>query len=460
LDPAHSPALTEVITTLLRDTSPLSIGAVAIAFDAVCPNRLELLHIHYRRLCQVIVDVDEWGQISLMTLLMRYARTMVRQPNSRQVDGIYVEDIDDDLHLLLRCVEPLLQSRNPAVVVSVTRLLLFCNVESQMPKVVSPMLRLLHGSPEVERVVLHYLLDLPDHLIEILSPLHSRFFLRSTDTQATKLLKIKLLLRLNRIEIYQVILRELIDYTDDPDDTIISAAVQAIGSCTSLVPDCASQSLSALQAMVQSNSNAVVSASIVVLKQLIHTRGQNSISKAHEDTVTLSTIASLAHRLDEIKNPEAKACAIWLVGQYSSSPASASPFAGVAEFAPDVLRKCIKTFLTEPASVKLQIVTLAAKLLVLCPSESPLLLMAQYISSLARFDRNYDVRDRSRILFSLIAGISGSLSQECPSSRAGVVLRREQLRLILFNGKTQSNVRRKTSFSFTRSIWSHLQSFW
>jgi AP-3 complex subunit beta len=45
---------------------------------------LELLHPHYRKLCKVLVDADEWGQVQLLDLLGRYARTML----SRPVEGL------------------------------------------------------------------------------------------------------------------------------------------------------------------------------------------------------------------------------------------------------------------------------------------------------------------------------------------------------------------------------------
>jgi AP-3 complex subunit beta len=116
LDESQLPSLIEILSTLLRDRSPLSVGSVAIAFEVVCPTRLDLLHGHYRRLCRVLVDVDEWGQVNLLELLVRYARTMLPRPTSSH-DGLgkEKEDVDRDLDLLLMSAEPLFQSRNPAV---------------------------------------------------------------------------------------------------------------------------------------------------------------------------------------------------------------------------------------------------------------------------------------------------------------------------------------------------------
>src|SRR5882762_715667 len=80
LDQGHLPSLLPILITLLRDRSPLSIGSAALAFQTVCPTRLDLLHPQYRRLCRILVDVDEWGQVGLLELLMRYARNMLPKP--------------------------------------------------------------------------------------------------------------------------------------------------------------------------------------------------------------------------------------------------------------------------------------------------------------------------------------------------------------------------------------------
>ncbi len=93
----------------------------------------------------------------------------------------------------------------------------------------------------------------------------------------------------------------------------------------------------------------------------------------------------------------------------------------------------------QPSVVKLQVVTLAAKLFVLCPVDQTLGLLNQYIFLLARYDANYDVRDRARMLSSLLSGINSSIpvtsSIDTPAEREGVVLRREQVRMVLFEGK-------------------------
>jgi len=85
--------------------------------------------------------------------------------------------------------------------------------------------------------------------------------------------------------------------------------------------------------------------------------------------------------------------------------------------------------------VKLQAITLAAKLLVLSPSHATLTQLGKYVFALARYDRNYDVRDRGRMLQQLLAGVVPGIGAADARDVGGVVLRRAQVRIVLFEGK-------------------------
>jgi len=52
-----------------------------MAFQEVCPERIDLIHRHFRKLCSLLVDVDEWGQMAILAMLTRYARTQFVDPN-------------------------------------------------------------------------------------------------------------------------------------------------------------------------------------------------------------------------------------------------------------------------------------------------------------------------------------------------------------------------------------------
>lgn len=98
-------------------------------------------------------------------------------------------------------------------------------------------------------------------------------------------------------------------------------------------------------------------------------------------------IARMAKLMDFITVPQARASILWLLGEYSER---------VPKIAPDVLRKMAKSFVNEKDIVKLQTLNLAVKLCLNNPEQTKL--FCQYVFQLAKYDQNYDIRDRARFL--------------------------------------------------------------
>ncbi len=63
----------------------LVAGSVVMAFETVCPERIDLIHKNYRKLCNLLVDVDEWGQVMILQMLTRYVRSQFLDPNQQVV---------------------------------------------------------------------------------------------------------------------------------------------------------------------------------------------------------------------------------------------------------------------------------------------------------------------------------------------------------------------------------------
>ena len=81
LDPRHLEQCTDLISALLADPSTMVVGAAAQAFMEVCPERYDLVHPVFRHMCNLLPDVDEWGQISIVNLLLRYGRNQFANPD-------------------------------------------------------------------------------------------------------------------------------------------------------------------------------------------------------------------------------------------------------------------------------------------------------------------------------------------------------------------------------------------
>ena len=91
----------------------------------------------------------------------------------------------------------------------------------------------------------------------------------------------------------------------------------------------------------------VVSNAVLVLKALIQNQLLIGSSAPVSSQSPFTIISLLARRIDDIKHPQARACVLWLVGQYSAAPGISTVIEGVADWAPDVLRKISKSFNTE-----------------------------------------------------------------------------------------------------------------
>ncbi|CAG8465568.1 878_t:CDS:10 [Cetraspora pellucida] len=402
LDPSQKDALVDVITTLLNDNSPFTIGSVITAFNEVCPDRLDLIHLHYRKLCRMLIDADEWGQIAIMGLLLRYARTQFLNPNpdnnrvsqKKKSKAFYSDEdsddsdnsldnsyaLDPDHEQLLRDSLPLLQSRNSAVVLSVAKIFYHLAPTADAYKISKPLIRLLHSHREIQYVVLANIATMATQRPYLFEPHLQQFFVRSTDAVFIRNLKMEIMTLVATESNITGILRELQVY---PNKDFATSAIRAIGRCAIGMPDMAESCLNGLMKLLWSKNDAVVAESVVVIKRLLQLRPKDNADM----------IIQLAKALDHITVPMARASIFWLVGQYSQN---------LEKVAPDILRKAAKTFTAEADVVKLQIINLGAKLLSLHSTDHTLNLLFQYVLNLARYDLNYDIRDRARLLRGLI----------------------------------------------------------
>lgn len=181
----------------------LVAGSVVMAFEEVCPERIDLIHKNYRKLCNLLIDVEEWGQVVIISMLTRYARTQflsptqnvsgprpgiadgrVSQGGAHGPVGLPVQEslleenaekafygseedeakgagseetaaaalparkpyiMDPDHRLLLRNTKPLLQSRSAAVVMAVAQLYFHLAPKAEVGVIAKALVRLLRS---------------------------------------------------------------------------------------------------------------------------------------------------------------------------------------------------------------------------------------------------------------------------------------------------------------------------
>lgn len=438
LDPNTLPQLLEYLSILLGDRQYFVAGPAVSAFLEICPDRIDIIHKHYRNLVRKLVDMDEWSQLATLRLLLDYSRRCFPQKMQRvktvnkkgfyedepdqEVDtGEDVSVLDPDQELLFRACRPLLQSRNSAVVVSVVSCYLNLATTDYLKDAVGPLIALLRSPSDIRQIALFNIVSVALTSPALFVSYASHFLVHSSDTSQVWQLKLEILTILFPhcgLHIKSIILSELEHFSHSNDLNLVRESVRAIGRCAQSDPQTSSRAFKVLLSQITSSDDTLVSEALTVIRHLIQ-QDPDSHKK---------TVIRLARNLDTTISPEARASIIWLVGEYASIDQDNN-------IAPDVLRILAKGFADEPEVAKQQIVLLAAKVYLhhlqnipaassLSPAPSsdigfgdtersesqiiqeqqqhPIAALWRYILLLTRYDTSYDLRDRARVFKALL----------------------------------------------------------
>lgn len=434
LDPNQAPQLIEYLSTLLGDKQYYVAGAAVTAFMEICPERLDLIHQHYRNLARKIVDMDEWSQLSTLRMMTIYARKCfprrVKHVKSAEkaadLQDFYQEKgpndgagqaaaLDPDLELLLNTIKPLLQSRNSGVVVAVARCYVSIGTSDYIKTAVGPLVALLRGPSDTRQVALYNIVS-----VCLLQPMDfvkyaSHFLVRATDSGPVWEFKLEVLTLIfphAPAHVKSLILNELEHFARGSDKMLVREAVRAIGRCAQSNPATSPRCLRLLLSQITSLDGTLAAESLTVIRHLIQ----------QDPTAHTGTVVRLAKNLDSATDPQARATIIWLVGEFAG-------LNGEDNIAADVLRILLKDFAEESEIAKRQIVLLAAKVYLHHlnrfaeehkhvegedetggpppldeAQDHPVARLWDYVMLLVRYDTSFDLRDRTR-LFKALLGV-------------------------------------------------------
>ncbi|KAI0013013.1 ARM repeat-containing protein [Xylariaceae sp. FL0662B] len=429
LEPTTLPQLLEYLATLLGDKQYFVAGAAVSAFMEICPDRLDLIHKHYRSLVKKIVDMDEWSQLAVLRMMTIYARkcfprrtrSVKVKDKSAELQDFYGEGIsesvvegeqmvvlDPDLVLLLNGIKPLLQSRNSGVVVAVARCYADIGTPEYTKAAVGPLIALMRGAQDIEQVALYNIVSVclvhPASFVKYAS----HFLVRATDTAPVWELKLEVLTLIfphSPPHTKSLILNELEHFSRGTNKSLVREAVRAIGRCAQADPGTAHRCMRLLLGQITSLDGTLAAESLTVIRHLIQQDPQ-----AH-----VGTVVRLAKNLDSATDPHARATIIWLVGEFAGLNAEDN-------IATDVLRILLREFADESEVAKRQIVLLAAKVYLhhlnkqseetqdpeesreqlTNPDDHPMARLWNYVLLLVRYDTSYDLRDRTRLYKALL----------------------------------------------------------
>lgn len=409
LDPSIFDELIEVLQLLLHDRSPVVLSAAMRSLSAVCPTRLDLIHPIFRRLCRVLADCDEWGQISIINLMIEYARTQFTSPFVQELRGerknrafysdeeedseedtgpvggsLLCQDLDHDLQMLLKACQPLLRSRNSSVVMSVASLFFHVAPYSQAELAAKPLIRILKNTPEFGFLILSNIATMASTRPGMFSPYVKSFFVSGRDPFYLRKLKLEVMTLVANDSNVHPILKEFQSYLKDPNKKFVQETVRCMGRVASEFPETAKRCLSALMKLIHSKSEDVVAESVVVMRHLLQ-RNPEEHGRA---------MRKMARLIKKVEVPMARASCVWVVGEFAQH---------MKRLAPDVLRRLAQSFTREADITKLQILTMASKMFVKFGEMVELHFI--YILNLAKYDQSYDVRDRARLLRQLVVDV-------------------------------------------------------
>ncbi|KAG6289634.1 hypothetical protein E4U46_002406 [Claviceps purpurea] len=448
LDPSQLPQLIDYLSLLLGDKQYYVAGAAVSAFLEICPDRIDLIHRHYRALVRKIVDMDEWSQLASMRLMTLYARSCFpriaplkkqhvprprpqspeqqqqQQQKKTNVDDFYADSSDTrgqaqqdgavcgDLMLLLNSIKPLLQSRNSAVVVAVARCYVDVGTPEYVKLAVGPLIALLRGPQDIQRLALYNIVSVCLMRPSDFVPYASHFLVKATDPASVWELKLEVLTIIfphSPPHVKSLILEELQHFSQGSNKALVRDAVRAIGRCAQSDVKTAPRCLRLLLSQITSLDGTLAAESLTVIRHLIQ---QDAESHA-------GTVVRLAKNLDSATDPQARATIIWLVGEFSGMN-------GEDNVAPDVLRILLKGFSSESEAAKRQILVLGAKVYLhhinrenetkgasktdaddstqqtVDDEQHPIVRLWDYLVRLVRYDTSYELRDRARMYKSLL----------------------------------------------------------
>ncbi|KAI1283815.1 AP-3 complex subunit beta-2 [Halotydeus destructor] len=454
LDAELKGEIVAIVEKLLSDKTSLVLGSAVAAFEEVCPERSDLVHAHFRKFASLMADFDEWGQVILLNMLVRYGRSQFADP-ARSGNSV----CDSDHRMLLRNSKPLLQSRNAAVVMAVVQLHLALGPAAELNgAIVKPLVRLLHSRPEIQALVLANIATLTAtssyHLVIVMGhqqpvgpagPLRAppEELLRQGEGhhggQVAQAAHPDQPGHLGQHRAHPARVpglhpepppprrrrrrrrgrRPPVHRGHHPGHRPVRLPHPRGGPGVSERPDRAAVQRQPGHRGPEHHrgphpdhgQGAQPAEERTRRRSRERPRRRGEEEEGGGKMVSL-IIRQLARLMDRVGAPQARATILWILGEFCGRNATAY------RLAPDTLRKLAKSFAAESDLVKLQTMNLAAKLWVashpdLAPDsgtaaaaldrQGRLKLLVHYVFQLAKYDVSYDVRDRARFLRQLLA---------------------------------------------------------
>lgn len=364
------------LLSLLNDVNPMVVANTTAALFEINGIKgspvFELTKDTISSVLNALVSSTEWCQVILLDSLSKYV------PVSH-----------DDAAFLIDRLVPLLKNSNPSVVVGAFRCIyLFIKYDKRkhselFNQIIPPFITLVAASEyEIQYVVLKTLNLFIQKYPRSLTREIRVFFCKYNDPSYIKMEKLDIIVTICSIQNVQLVLDELDEYCKSVDIAFVKKSVRCIGQIAMKIEVASVRCVDILVNLVSGKAEYALEESIIVVSDILRRfPGQFE-----------SVIATVCANISNIKDAQAKASAIWILGEYCR----------IIVDVDTLLDPFIDSFHDEQPEVQLQILTAFVKLFIEKP-DGPRDQIQCILNEATKPHTNPDVRNRAYIYWRLLS---------------------------------------------------------
>ncbi|OHT06477.1 Adaptin N terminal region family protein [Tritrichomonas foetus] len=361
---------------LLSDENPMVVSNTTAAIFEINERRstpiFTLNATTITPILSALTSCSEWCQTILYDALAKY-----------------VPDTPDDANFLIERLVPFLKHKNPAVVIgSFKCIFMYMNIANKdpvelFPQIIPPFITLVTSSaPEIQYIVLRTLTLFVQKYPKALSREIRVFFCKYNDPSYIKMEKLNVMVTICTPQTAQLVLDELSEYCNEVDVAFVRRSISCIGQIAVKIEASARRCVDILVELVSGKADYAIEEAIVVFCDILR-----KFPGTFESVLT-----KVCSGFESIKEPRAKAAAIWILGEYCD----------LIESVDVLMDPYLDTFHDEEPQVQLQILSSMIKIYIANPDATKDQL--QFILNEATKDTNVpDVKNRALIYWRILS---------------------------------------------------------
>ena len=332
------------LLALLSDENPMVVANAAAAIFEINDHRsTPIFTLNQKTITPILsatTSSTEWCQTILYDALSRY-----------------VPQSEEDADFLIERMVPLLKHRNPAVVIGAFRCIYVWmgysrkNEQELFPEILPPFITLVSSSdPEIQYVVLRTLSLFVQKYPKAISKEIRIFFCKYNDPSYVKMEKLDIIVTICGASNAQLVLDELFEYCNSVDVAFVRKSIKSIGQIAMRIEAAARRCVDILVQLLSGKADYAIEESIIVMCDILR-----KFPGSFE-----SILGNVCQNLEQIREPRAKAAAIWILGEYCD----------LIDGVEVLLDPYIDTFHDEEPQVQLQILSAFVKVYIFKPDET------------------------------------------------------------------------------------------